>query len=147
MCCVHKRYLEQGLAYSKHLSNCFNYVDFTSPKTKLHCNFSCLLILIVNDPLFYAKLHLFKKTVACISLQTCKKLKSLTSKVVVIVGVIAPHPSLYSPEGHQSTFYGLWGLMCSCEDSQVRVRIGLCCTILNVKHSLVTQNIHQTADQ
>lgn len=137
MCCVRKRYLEQGLTFSKHLSNCFDYVDFTSPKTKLHCNFPCLLILIVNDLLFYAKLHLFKKTVACISLQKCKKLESLISKVVVIVEVIAPHPSLYSPEGHQSTFYGLCGLMCSCEDSQVRV-----CTILNVKHSLVTQNIH-----
>lgn len=77
-----ERYLEQGLTFSKHLSNCFDYVDFTSLKTKLHCNFPYLLILIVNDLLFYAKLHLFKKTVACISLQTCKKLESLISKVL-----------------------------------------------------------------
>lgn len=82
LCTYDERYLEQGLTFSKHLSNCFDYVDFTSLKTKLHCNFPYLLILIVNDLLFYAKLHLFKKTVACISLQTCKKLESLISKVL-----------------------------------------------------------------
>ena len=82
---THERYLEPCLTYSKHSSNCSDYVDFTCREPDyIDCNFLCFLNLLVNDLLIRAQLHLFKKIAACISLQTWKKLKRFLPKAMKV---------------------------------------------------------------
>ena len=71
------------LTYSKHSSNCCDYVDFTCREPDYtDCNFLCFLNLLVNDLLIRAQLHLFKKIAAGISPQTWKKLKHFLPKAM-----------------------------------------------------------------